>query len=174
MLSLNKTDKQLLAISEKLIPLTHRMLHTEILHSLQQDRRQRDMSTDELRAQRLSEGEEDGRRWHDIGNDLYKESDYERAVFAYTEAIRHAPHTAMSYSNRAMAYIKLEQFEQAEEDCNKALYFDARNAKALLRRGTARKGLGLYIEAQEDFEKVKKDSNLWQILDTVGDAFRFF
>jgi len=149
-LSLNKTDRQLLAISERLIPLTHQKLEAELL-SL---RRSRSSLEEERMARKLSAAEAEGERWRAIGNERYRDSDYETAVVAYTEAIQQCPYKAVYYSNRAMAYLKLMQYEYAEDDCSKALALDECNAKVLLRRGTARKGMGMYIEAQEDFQKV--------------------
>jgi len=45
----------------------------------------------------------------------------------------------------------LGRFQQAEEDCSKAISIDKKNVKAYLRRGTARENLCYYTEALEDF-----------------------
>jgi len=61
------------------------------------------------------------------------------------------------YSNRAIACIKLFRFEQAEEDCNRALDFelsDKDKVKALLRRATARDALQKYEGAEKDLRSV--------------------
>lgn len=59
-------------------------------------------------------------------------------------------------ANRAMAYLKLERYAEAEEDCSKAIALDGTYSKAFARRGTARAALGKLSEAKEDFEQVLK------------------
>lgn len=146
-MSVNKTDKQLLAVAERLIPLTHRMMKAQILSQT---------STHQSLKHQLeqTEDEAEGKRWREIGNECYKNSHYEEAIVAYTEAIVLCPHVAMHYTNRALAYLKTMQFEYAEEDCCKALLIEPNNAKALLRRGTARKEMSMYMDAQQDFQRV--------------------
>ena len=49
------------------------------------------------------------------------------------------------------------RFEQAEDDCNRALKFDLTDSdkvKALLRRGNARMGLHKFEKAAKDFNLV--------------------
>lgn len=89
----------------------------------------------------------------DQGNDLFKKGDYVKSIQMYTAAIALAPRTAVYYSNRAMAYLKLEQFERAIADCD--LSIEIRwTAKAALRRGTARAAVAMWQEALDDFEAV--------------------
>lgn len=71
------------------------------------------------------------------GNEAFKAGRLGEAVVHYTEAIKIDPKNAVFYSNRAMAYLKMLMFEEAEADCDKSLKLDL-NAKALLRRATAR------------------------------------
>ncbi|CAM6095281.1 unnamed protein product [Calypogeia fissa] len=87
------------------------------------------------------------------GNAAFKERDYPKAVIHYSEAIRHDSQNATYYSNRAMAYLQMCSFSQAEADCTKAISIDKKNVKALLRRGTAREFMGFYKEAAEDFRQ---------------------
>ena len=56
-----------------------------------------------------------------------------------------------------MTCLKLFRFEQAEEDCHRALGFNlgpADKAKALLRRATARSALQKLPEAEKDLRQV--------------------
>lgn len=48
------------------------------------------------------------------------------------------PHLLAARSNRAMAFLKLQRYEEAEIDCDHVLLVDASNVKALLRRAAAR------------------------------------
>lgn len=56
----------------------------------------------------------------DEGNAFLSAAKYSLAVEKYTQAIELNP-TAIFYSNRAQAYIKLEAYGQAIQDANDAL-----------------------------------------------------
>ncbi|GLI62608.1 hypothetical protein VaNZ11_005151, partial [Volvox africanus] len=91
------------------------------------------------------------------GNDLFRMGKFADAVTEYGKAINEHPENPVYYNNRAMAYLKIFRFEQAEEDCNRALKFvlkEADKAKALLRRATARTALQKYVEAEKDLRQV--------------------
>ncbi|XP_015161806.1 outer envelope protein 64, mitochondrial isoform X2 [Solanum tuberosum] len=80
------------------------------------------------------------------GNAAFKGKQWNKAVSYYTEAIK-LNDNATYYSNRAAAYLELGCFQQAEEDCTKAISLDKKNVKAYMRRGTARESLLFYKEA---------------------------
>ncbi|KAI6661525.1 Protein unc-45-like protein A [Oopsacas minuta] len=63
---------------------------------------------------------ENGLNLSEIGNNLYKEGQYSQAIIQYTSAIEVNDKTAKFYSNRAMCYNKLEEFENALSDFQKA------------------------------------------------------
>ncbi|KAL2342098.1 hypothetical protein Fmac_010038 [Flemingia macrophylla] len=81
------------------------------------------------------------------GNAAFKGRLWNKAVDYYTEAINLNDTNATYYSNRAAAFLELGCFQQAEEDCNKAILHDKKNVKAYLRRGTARELQLRYKEA---------------------------
>ncbi|KAK9806733.1 hypothetical protein WJX72_000870 [[Myrmecia] bisecta] len=87
------------------------------------------------------------------GNEAFKAGDFDRAIQEYSGAIQADPASAVYYSNRAMALLKVMRFEEAEADCNAALRLEL-NAKTLLRRGTARMGLQQIDKARADFKQV--------------------
>lgn len=87
------------------------------------------------------------------GNASFKEKDFKKAISHYTDAIRMDGNNATYYNNRAMAYLQLCSFQEAEADCSKALELDKKSVKAYLRRGTAREFLGYYKEANDDFRQ---------------------
>lgn len=89
------------------------------------------------------------------GNASFKEKDYKKAISHYTDAIRMDENNATFYNNRAMAYLQLCSFQEAEADCTKALGLDKKSVKAYLRRGTAREFLGYYKEANDDFRQAQ-------------------
>ena len=88
------------------------------------------------------------------GNLLFSQKKYTEAIESYSAAIELQPRNAVFLSNRAICYLKLERFDDAEIDCTRALSADPRNTKAYFRRGTARVGLGKLEEAKFDFESV--------------------
>ncbi|XP_035546720.1 translocon at the outer membrane of chloroplasts 64-like isoform X1 [Juglans regia] len=85
------------------------------------------------------------------GNEAFKDKQWQKAIGFYTEAIKLSGTIATYYSNRALAYLELGSYLQAEADCNQAITLDKKNVKAYLRRATAREMLGYYKEAIEDF-----------------------
>eukprot|EP01117_Protostelium_nocturnum_P013778 TRINITY_DN5182_c0_g1_i1.p1 TRINITY_DN5182_c0_g1~~TRINITY_DN5182_c0_g1_i1.p1 ORF type:complete len:449 (-),score=151.58 TRINITY_DN5182_c0_g1_i1:30-1376(-) len=88
------------------------------------------------------------------GNQFLKEGKYPNAIVAYTSSINLDPTNALSYANRALVYLKLKEWEKAEEDCNDAIIIDNKYAKAFARRGTARLSMKRYYEAIDDFQEV--------------------
>ncbi|KAL6329680.1 hypothetical protein AAG906_026417 [Vitis piasezkii] len=79
------------------------------------------------------------------GNAAFKGRQWNKAVNYYTEAIKLNETNATYYCNRAAAYLELGCFQQAVEDCSKAILLDKR-------RGTARESLLCYKEAAQDFK----------------------
>ncbi|XP_030539137.1 outer envelope protein 64, mitochondrial isoform X3 [Rhodamnia argentea] len=58
------------------------------------------------------------------GNAAYKGCQWNKAVTYYSEAIKLHGTNATYYCNRAAAYLQLGCFQQAEEDCTKAISLD--------------------------------------------------
>ncbi|XP_044962708.1 RNA polymerase II-associated protein 3 isoform X1 [Hordeum vulgare subsp. vulgare] len=93
------------------------------------------------------------------GNEYFKQKKFAEAIECYSRSVAMSP-TAVAFANRAMAYLKLRRFEEAESDCTEALNLDDRYVKAYSRRITARKGLGKIKEAMDDAEfAVSVDAN---------------
>ncbi|XP_031485925.1 uncharacterized protein LOC116254590 isoform X1 [Nymphaea colorata] len=85
------------------------------------------------------------------GNVYFKQKKFTEAIDCYSRSVALSP-TAVAYANRAMAYIKIGKFQEAENDCTEALNLDDRYVKAYSRRATARKELGKYQASIEDSE----------------------
>ncbi|KAK8946337.1 hypothetical protein KSP39_PZI007219 [Platanthera zijinensis] len=85
----------------------------------------------------------------ELGNDYFKHKKYLEAIECYSRSIAFAP-TSVAFANRAMAYLKLKKFEEAENDCTYALNLDDRYVKAYSRRATSRKELMKFEGAMED------------------------
>ena len=80
------------------------------------------------------------------GNEYFKAGEYNQALEHYTKAIEYCP-DAIMYTNRAIAYIKLNKHKKAIEDCDKALKYDPYNIKAFLRMAKSQQALGKYKKA---------------------------
>ncbi|KAJ3043208.1 RNA polymerase II-associated protein 3 [Rhizophlyctis rosea] len=79
--------------------------------------------------------------------------DFKKAALCYTKSMKHDPSNSVVPVNRAMAYLKLGRFTEAEADCTLGLSLDKKNVKALWRRGIARRELGKFTEAKKDLEE---------------------
>ena len=90
------------------------------------------------------------------GNEAFAEGAYRRAALCYTRALAHAPNSAMLYSNRAFAYIRLVRAESTPKEegallRDKALA-DAHSATTLDKywpKGWARMGEAMWLKADE-------------------------
>uniref|UniRef100_G1SGC3 Sperm-associated antigen 1 n=1 Tax=Oryctolagus cuniculus TaxID=9986 RepID=G1SGC3_RABIT len=75
------------------------------------------------------------------GNRCVKDKNYTDALSKYSECLKINNKECAIYTNRALCYLKLCQFEEAKRDCDQALQMDAGNVKACYRRALAHKGL---------------------------------
>lgn len=103
------------------------------------------------RAVEFSEPFPDAVSEKELGNKYFKEKKFVQAIECYCRSIALQP-SAVAYGNRAMAYIKIRRFKEAEADCTEAIALDDRYVKAYSRRGTVRKELGNFLGAVEDTE----------------------
>ncbi|CBK19837.2 uncharacterized protein [Blastocystis hominis] len=121
------------------------------------------------------------------GNEYYRKKDYENAIDFYTKSLN-IEKTAACYSNRALCYIQLKHFGNAEADATAALQCDPLFVKAWLRRGISRLQKKLYQKAYYDLLRAdelspgnndilkqldvcKNEKNVRQ--DTVNDYIQF-
>eukprot|EP00854_Cymbomonas_tetramitiformis_P019132 gene19132-22876_t len=88
------------------------------------------------------------------GNEAIKQGHHVTAVRNYTSAIRHLP-SAVLFSNRAQAFLKLGELDKAKRDCSTAIAFDSKYTKAYIRRANILKLEGRYDEALQDMRHAK-------------------
>ncbi|MED6186230.1 hypothetical protein PIB30_064891 [Stylosanthes scabra] len=118
----------------------------------------------------VSEDVPDAASEKDLGNEYFKQKKYKEAIDCYSRSIAFSP-TAVAYANRAMAYIKLRRFQEADDDCTEALNLDDRYIKAYSRRATSRKELGKFKESMEDAEfALRLEPNNQEIKKQYADA----
>lgn len=74
----------------------------------------------------------------EVGNAAFARGDYAAAVKSYTICLGLKKYNTVAFSNRAMAYLKLKEYHNAEIDCTSALAIDSTHVKSLHRRAAAR------------------------------------
>ncbi|XP_027141726.1 zinc finger CCCH domain-containing protein 7A isoform X2 [Larimichthys crocea] len=115
------------------------------------------------------------------GNDVFKEGEWTKSIEMYTEALSIADYADSEeicvptglleklYANRAAAYLNIVPglYDQALEDCEKALQLNEGNYRALYRKARSLKELGRHQEAYEAVAKcslaVPQDSFVTQL-----------
>ncbi|XP_045878153.1 sperm-associated antigen 1 isoform X1 [Meles meles] len=88
------------------------------------------------------------------GNQCVKDKNYKDALSKYSECLKINNKECAIYTNRALCYLKLCQFEEAKQDCDRALQINDGNVKACYRRALAHKGLKDYQKSFNDLNKV--------------------
>lgn len=96
------------------------------------------------------------------GNDCFKSNDLQGAVGKYSEALEYDPlnksFNAVIFSNRAAAFMKLQKFTEALEDCEKAIDLDETYTKAYMRRAECRMKTEDFEGAVRDYEFLGKEN----------------
>ncbi|KAB0795031.1 hypothetical protein PPYR_00814 [Photinus pyralis] len=88
------------------------------------------------------------------GNNFVKHHKWDQAILCYTKAIECYAYDPIFYANRALCYLKKENYKLAETDCTSALRLDKSYVKAYQRRAAAREALNQLTEAHDDLLKV--------------------
>uniref|UniRef100_A0A8I3ZZN5 Tetratricopeptide repeat protein 12 n=1 Tax=Callithrix jacchus TaxID=9483 RepID=A0A8I3ZZN5_CALJA len=88
------------------------------------------------------------------GNEAFAKGDYETAVLRYSEGLEKLKDMKVLYTNRAQAYMKLEDYEKALVDCEWALKCDEKCTKAYFHMGKANLALKNYSVSRECYKKI--------------------
>jgi DnaJ family protein C protein 7 len=95
-------------------------------------------------------------------NDMFKRGKYSDAVAAYTEAITIDPTNKVTNAkllgNRAMARIKIKEYEEAVADCDQALKLDPSYTKARRTRAKATGESGDWEQAVKDLKSLAEEN----------------
>jgi len=83
-----------------------------------------------------------------------KSKEYESAISSYTKSIDINPSEAATFSNRAMAYLRMKQYPKVIEDSNACLQIDPDYIKGYHRRGKAYLACNKYELAIKDFQYI--------------------
>ncbi|KAK5579513.1 hypothetical protein RB653_009197 [Dictyostelium firmibasis] len=95
-------------------------------------------------------------KYKEKGNQLFGQQKYKESIEYYTLAIQLDSTNAILYGNRAMAYLKMKNYQQCEIDSTRCLNLDPTYTKAYHRRGIARVELKRFEEAIQDFKHLLK------------------
>ncbi|KAK9794378.1 hypothetical protein WJX73_002477 [Symbiochloris irregularis] len=161
LLGLAKSDMSLIDIALRMAPLINKVIPTLNTRMAQEDD-EREEETAGARARRQSNSHAstasgsggEAEAFKEKGNTAFKAEQYGAAVQHYTSAIEVDRSNSVYYSNRAMAFLKLMQWESAEADCTRSLRLKPAVVKTLMRRGTARGAQGKLEEAISDYRHV--------------------
>nr|XP_010332841.1 tetratricopeptide repeat protein 12 isoform X1 [Saimiri boliviensis boliviensis] len=88
------------------------------------------------------------------GNEAFAKGDYETAILRYSEGLEKLKDMKVLYTNRAQAYMKLEDYEKALVDCEWALKCDEKCTKAYFHMGKANLALKNYSVSRECYKKI--------------------
>ncbi|XP_041833240.1 E3 ubiquitin-protein ligase CHIP-like isoform X1 [Melanotaenia boesemani] len=81
------------------------------------------------------------------GNRLFLNRKYPEAAACYSKAISLSPSIPAFYTNRALCYVKLQQFDKVLMDCRHALELDSQLVKAYFLMGQSHLEMENYDEA---------------------------
>lgn len=87
------------------------------------------------------------------GNRLFLNRKYLEAAACYSRAITHSPSVPAYYTNRALCYVKLQQYDKALSDCRHALELDGQSVKAHFFMGQCHLEMENYDEAIGNLQK---------------------
>lgn len=99
---------------------------------------------------------EQGLKLKEAGNKELVAGHFLEAIRLYSEALEYTPTSAIILSNRAQAYIKVENYGLAVSDSTAAIESDATYVKGYWRRATAYFALNKFKLARKDFKQVCK------------------
>ncbi|XP_072048501.1 tetratricopeptide repeat protein 12-like [Amphiura filiformis] len=92
--------------------------------------------------------------WKEKGNDQFKAGNYQMAIEHYTEGMNHLKDMVVLYTNRAQAYNRLGDYDNALKDCEAAMFLGPKTVKAYIHQGKAYVGQGKYEEAINSYEEI--------------------
>ena len=92
----------------------------------------------------------------DTGNSELQKGHFLEAIKLYTQALELSPSNAVLLSNRALSFIKIENYGLALQDADKAIASDPEYAKGYYRRASANYALNHFKLARADFRQVCK------------------
>ncbi|EAL66022.1 hypothetical protein DDB_G0282885 [Dictyostelium discoideum AX4] len=121
-----------------------------------QQQQQLTTSPSKPKADNIIDNTNESIKYKEKGNKLFGQQKYKESIEYYTLAIQLDSTNAVLYGNRAMAYLKMKNYQQCEIDSSRCLNLDPTYTKAYHRRGIARVELKHFEEAIQDFKHLLK------------------
>ncbi|NWI69094.1 TTC12 protein, partial [Todus mexicanus] len=106
------------------------------------------------RAKRRKRNERLANALKEKGNEAFRRGDYGTAIQRYTEGLEELKDKQELYTNRAQAYLKMQEYEKALGDCEWALKCNEKYIKAYFLMGKAHLALKHYSESRQCYEKI--------------------
>uniref|UniRef100_A0A915EQX6 Uncharacterized protein n=1 Tax=Ditylenchus dipsaci TaxID=166011 RepID=A0A915EQX6_9BILA len=107
-----------------------------------------------------------------LGNEQFKVGKYEEAVNLYTKSLAKVK-SWEAFSNRAAAYLKLERFHLALQDCAQVVTIDKKNFKGLFRMAQAlfgmKQNVGAVMECKNCLELWPGHPDVIKLLNDIKD-----
>ena len=97
---------------------------------------------------------QDENEWFGKGLNAFNRGDYTEAVRLYTKAIEGDSAAAPAWYNRAAAYMRLKEFNNAHQDLDRCLKLFPGATNVKMQRAIVRSELGRYAEALDDVNTV--------------------
>ncbi|NWS23245.1 TTC12 protein, partial [Pachyramphus minor] len=88
------------------------------------------------------------------GNEAFRRGDFPGAIQRYSEGLQQLRAKQELYTNRAQAYLKIQEYEKAIGDCEWALKCNDKCIKAYFLMGKAHLALKHYPESRQCYEKI--------------------
>ncbi|XP_074417343.1 tetratricopeptide repeat protein 12 isoform X2 [Larus michahellis] len=108
------------------------------------------------RAKRRKRNEHLANALKEKGNDAFRKGDYVIAIQRYTEGLEILKDKQELYTNRAQAYLKMQEYEKAINDCEWALKCNEKCIKAYFLMGKAHLALKHFSESRQCYEKISQ------------------
>ncbi|NXP23076.1 TTC12 protein, partial [Scytalopus superciliaris] len=106
------------------------------------------------RAKQRKRNEQLANALKEKGNDAFRRGDFARAIQSYTEGLEKLRDKQELYTNRAQAYLKIQEYGKAIGDCEWALKCNDKCIKAYFLMGKAHLALQHYTESRQCYEKI--------------------
>ncbi|KAF5270975.1 hypothetical protein FQA39_LY08278 [Lamprigera yunnana] len=92
----------------------------------------------------------------ELGNTAVRNNKYEEAILHYTYAVKLEPTNYTLYSNRSLAFLKVQQFHLAMEDAMETIRLNPMWAKGYFRKGEIELATYQFNEAFISYQKALK------------------
>ncbi|KGL91200.1 Tetratricopeptide repeat protein 12, partial [Charadrius vociferus] len=142
----NSKEEESKTVVNRTVINTHASVRDGFLAILEKDAKER--------AKRRKRNERLANALKEKGNDAFRKGDYVIAIQRYTEGLEKLKDKQELYTNRAQAYLKMQEYEKAIDDCEWALKCNEKCIKAYFIMGKAHLALKHYSESRQCYEKI--------------------